>query len=136
MNSEKDSQFNLTLQNGAQWVESAPVVAVTFGLTREETSSDIYINSLVGGEKSAEAGNIFRNSNETLVIASYTGNTNIFYAHETGTPTNIIGGDTVISSAAAGSSVTLITDNSGFTVSDENAQTVNEVLDALAHKLV
>ncbi|MGM9519864.1 MAG: hypothetical protein ACI3WS_04215, partial [Phascolarctobacterium sp.] len=125
---------NLKLQEGATWTNEIQGAVIEASYYGEYNGSKI--NTLAGGATKEAAGNIFQRDSENITIDNYSGYTNIFYAHDENTPTTMIGGDTIINKAAEGSSVTLITDNSGFTVSEENAQTVNEVLDALAHKLV
>ncbi|MEE0508407.1 autotransporter outer membrane beta-barrel domain-containing protein, partial [Phascolarctobacterium succinatutens] len=89
----------------------------------------------VGGESEAKAGNIFQKDSGNLTIDNYSGNTNIFYAH-TGNgeaAENYAAGDTVIKGAASNSVVSLITDNSGINM--DNADSVSNVLKALAGKL-
>lgn len=68
-----------------------------------------------------------------LVINNYSGNTTIIYAHDKDNPTNILGGDTTIKSASAGSNITLSTDNAGIKMDDKTQ--VSNVLDKLANKL-
>lgn len=68
-----------------------------------------------------------------LVINNYSGNTTIIYAHDKYNPTNILGGDTTIKSASAGSNITLSTDNAGIKMDDKTQ--VSNVLDKLANKL-
>ncbi|WP_304256242.1 autotransporter outer membrane beta-barrel domain-containing protein, partial [Phascolarctobacterium succinatutens] len=70
-----------------------------------------------------------------LTIDNYSGNTNIFYAHEGNgeAAENYKAGDTVIKGAAAGSVVSMITDNTGIAM--DNADSVTNVLNALAGKL-
>ena len=70
-----------------------------------------------------------------MTIDNYSGNTNIFYAH-TGNgeaASDYAAGDTVIKGAAAGSVVSMITDNTG--VAMDNEYSVANVLNALAGKL-
>ena len=119
---------NLWLQNGATWTNEK------WGKT-DRNFQGSYVTNFVGGASDAKAGNIFQNDKKTLTIDKYSGNTNIFYAHTgNGEATdNYAAGDTVINSAAAGSVVSLITDNTG--VSMGNADSVANVLNALAGKL-
>ena len=116
----------MLLANGAQW-------------TNESKGDYNYHNSslkqLVGGEADAKAGNIFQKDSGSLTIDKYSGNTNIFYAH-TGNgeaAENYAAGNTVIKGAAAGSVVSMITDNTG--VAMDNKDSVANVLNALAGKL-
>ena len=116
----------MLLANGAQW-------------TNERKGDYNYHNSslkqLAGGEADAKAGNIFQKDSGSLTIDKYSGNTNIFYAH-TGNgeaAENYAAGNTVIKGAAAGSVVSMITDNTG--VAMDNKDSVANVLNALAGKL-
>ena len=119
---------NLWLQNGATWTNEK------WGKT-DRNFQGSYVTNFVGGASDAKAGNIFQNDKKTLTIGNYSGNTNIFYAHTgNGEATNnYAAGDTVINSAAAGSVVSLITDNTGVAMG--NADNVVNVLNALAGKL-
>ena len=116
----------MLLANGAQWTNESK------GDYGYHGSS---LNQLVGGEADAKAGNIFQKDSGSLTIDKYSGNTNIFYAH-TGNgeaAENYAAGDTVIKGAAAGSVVSMITDNTG--VAMDNKDSVANVLNALAGKL-
>ena len=127
--------INLTLSNGASWTNEK--YGHTYGNEEWEkyrfTGSEIA--SFVGGASDAKAGNIFQKDSNALTIDSYSGNTNIYYAH-TGNgeaAENYAAGDTVIKGAAAGSVVSMITDNTGIAM--DNKDSVNNVLNALAGKL-
>ena len=116
----------MLLANGAQWTNESK------GDYGYHGSS---LNQRVGGEADAKAGNIFQKDSGSLTISNYSGNTNIFYAH-TGNgeaAENYAAGDTVIKGAAAGSVVSMITDNTG--VAMDNKDSVANVLNALAGKL-
>ena len=136
---EKDAglsgSMNLTLTNGASWTNEK--YGYTYGDSEWEkykfTGSEIA--DFVGGASDAKAGNIFQKDANSLTIDNYSGNTNIFYAH-TGNgeaAENYAAGDTVIKHAAAGSVVSMITDNTGIAM--DNQTSVNNVLNALAGKL-
>ena len=136
---EKDAglsgSMNLTLANGASWNNEK--YGYVYGDSEWEkykfTGSEIA--DFVGGASEAKAGNIFQKDANSLTIDNYSGNTNIFYAH-TGNgeaAENYAAGDTVIKHAAAGSVVSMITDNTGIAM--DNKDSVNNVLNALAGKL-
>ena len=116
----------MLLANGAQWTNESK------GDYGYHGSS---LKQLAGGEADAKAGNIFQKDSSSLTIDSYSGNTNIFYAHEGNgeAAENYAAGDTVIKGAAAGSVVSMITDNTG--VAMDNKDSVANVLNALAGKL-
>ena len=124
---EKDGKINLYLAKGT-WTNER------FGAVKEGfTGSKLHI--LAGGASEAAAGSIFQNDSNKLTIDNYSGNTNIYYAH-TGNgeaAENYAAGDTVIKHAEKDSVVSLITDNNG--VSMDNADSVANVLNALAGKL-
>ena len=119
---------NLYLANGATWNNEA------WGKTNAAFDGS-HVAKLAGGASEAKAGNIFQKDSRNLTIDSYSGNTNIFYAHEgNGEATeNYKAGDTIITSAAAGSVVNLITDNTG--IKTDNDVSVANALNALAGKL-
>ena len=119
---------NLYLANGATWNNEA------WGKTNAAFDGS-HVTKLAGGASEAAAGNIFQKDSNKLTIDNYSGNTNIFYAH-TGNgenASNYAAGDTIIKSAAAGSAVSLITDNTG--ISMDNDASVANVLNTLAGKL-
>ena len=127
--------MNLTLTNGASWTNEK------YGYTYGDGESDKYkftgseIANFVGSASDAKAGNIFQKDSNSLTIDSYSGNTNIFYAH-TGNgeaASDYAAGDTVIKHAEKDSVVSLITDNTG--VAMDNKDSVANVLNALAGKL-
>ena len=121
--------FNLWLTDGATWTNEKNGKEVPSGFTGS------HVANFVGGSDAAHAGNIFQNDSNNLTIDSYSGNTNIFYAH-TGNgeaAENYAAGDTVIKHAAEGSAVSMITDNSGIAM--DNEYSVANVLNALAGKL-
>ena len=126
---EKRGNFNLWLTDGASWTNQVTGKSVPSGFAGS------HVTNFVGGADEAHAGNIFQNDSKSLTIDKYSGNTNIFYAHEGNgeAAENYKAGDTVIKSAATGSAVSLITDNKG--VSMDNKDSVANVLNALAGKL-
>ena len=121
--------FNLWLADGASWTNEKNGKEVPSGFTGSR------VTKFTGGSDAAHAGNIFQKDSKNLTIDNYSGNTNIYYAH-TGNgeaADDYKAGDTIIRSAAEGSVVSLITDNSG--VAMDNEYSVANVLNALAGKL-
>lgn len=121
--------FNLWLTDDATWTNEKNGKEVPSGFAGS------HVTKLTGGSDAAHAGNIFQNDKNTLTIDNYSGNTNIFYAH-TGNgeaASDYAAGDTIIKSAAAGSQISLITDNTN--VAMDNEYSVANVLNALAGKL-
>lgn len=71
-------------------------------------------------------------------IQKLSGELNVTYGHNESDPTRIIGGDTVVASAASGSKINLITDSKGLKLDSNRAAAKNQVsetLNQLAHKL-
>ena len=129
-----NSQINMWLQNGASWTNEV------HGSTESDWKGNAIfkgsqVTNFVGGASDAKAGNIFQKDSNSLTIDNYSGNTNIFYAHEGNgeAAENYAAGDTIIKHAAEGSVVSLITDNTGISM-DSDASVAN-VLNALAGKL-
>ena len=129
-----NSQINMWLQNGASWTNEV------HGSTESDWRGNAIfkgsqVTNFVGGASDAKAGNIFQKDSNSLTIDNYSGNTNIFYAHEGDgeAAENYKAGDTIIKHAAEGSVVSLITDNTGISM-DSDASVAN-VLNALAGKL-
>ena len=125
--------INVFLQNGATWNNEK------WGETSKPWGGSGFVGShvakFVGGSDAAHAGNIFQNDANNITIDNYSGNTNIFYAH-TGNgeaASDYAAGDTIIRSAAEGSVVSMITDNSGIAM--DNEYSVANVLNTLAGKL-
>lgn len=121
--------FNLWLTDGATWTNEKNGKEVPSGFAGS------HVTKLTGGSDAAHAGNIFQNDTKKITIDNYSGNTNIYYAH-TGNgeaASDYVAGDTIIRSAAEGSAVSLITDNSGIAM--DNEYSVANVLNALAGKL-
>ena len=121
--------FNLWLTDGATWTNEKNGKEVPSGFTGS------HVTNFTGGSDAAHAGSIFQNDSNNLTIDSYSGNTNIFYAHTDNgeAASDYAAGDTVIKHAAEGSVVSMITDNSGIAM--DNAYSVANVLNALAGKL-
>lgn len=121
--------FNLWLTDGASWTNEKNGKEVPSGFTGS------HVTKLTGGSDAAHAGNIFQNDTKKITIDNYSGYANIYYAHEGNgeAAENYKAGDTIITKAAAGSQVSLITDNTGIAM--DNEYSIANVLNALAGKL-
>ena len=121
--------FNLWLADGASWTNEKNGKEVPSGFTGSR------VTKFTGGSNAAHAGNIFQNDTKKITIDNYSGYANIYYAHEGNgeAAENYKAGDTIITKAAAGSQISLITDNSGIEM--DNEYSVANVLNALAGKL-
>ena len=121
--------FNLWLTDGATWTNEKNGKEVPSGFAGS------HVTNFTGGSDAAHAGNIFPNDTKKITIDNYSGYTNIYYAHEGNgeAAENYKAGDTIIKKAAAGSQISLITDNTGIAMDNEHS--VANVLNALAGKL-
>lgn len=121
--------FNLWLTDGATWTNEKNGKEVPSGFTGS------HVTNFTGGSDVAHAGNIFQNDTKKITIDNYSGYANIYYAHEGNgeAAENYKAGDTIIKKAAAGSQVSLITDNTGIAM--DNEYSIANVLNALAGKL-
>ena len=143
-NAEDDvfrGEINLWLQNGATWtnelygVTGNPYSGLKF--SGNEGDKAVYdgsrINKLVGGSTADKAGVIFQKDSNPLTIDNYSGNVKVFYTHtnDGDEVTDYVGGDIKIKEAAAGSAITLITDNEGIAKVSKADGTLN----VLASKL-
>ena len=121
--------FNLWLTDGAIWTNEKNGKEVPDGFAGS------HVTNFTGGNDAAHAGNIFQNDTKKITIDNYSGYANIYYAHEGNgeAAENYKAGDTIITKAAAGSQVSLITDNTGIAM--DNEYSIANVLNALAGKL-
>lgn len=137
-------EVNVWLSNGAQWTHEATSRVDGLDYSHMPAYSKpsydnfdgvSYVNKLVGGQKSANSGFIYQNSDVKLNIANYSGYNTIVYKHNNKgmEKADFIGGDVTIQHAGAGANVTLATDNAKINLKDDKE--VEAVLNALASKL-
>lgn len=137
-------EVNVWLSNGAQWTHEATSRVDGLDYSNMPAYSKpsydnfdgvSYVNKLVGGQKSANSGFIYQNSDVKLNIANYSGYNTIVYKHNNKgmEKSDFIGGDTIIKHAEGGSNITLATGNNGINLSDGDE--VAAVLNSLASKL-
>ncbi len=115
----KAGRFDLWLQNGAVWnneIYGRTEMPVAFTGSR--------VTHLTGGAVGKE-GVIFQKDAKPVTIDSYSGSSMVLYGHDAAAPASIIGGDIVVKSAAAGSRMTLRTDNTG--IDTQNATLVQDL---------
>ena len=127
-----DSYLNGSITQGIGGGDA--YVLMSQGASWKSGSSGSSLQSFAGGGTEAETGYIFRNAGGNLNLGQYSGFTTVFYDHSgDGTDaSSYVGGDTVITSAAKGSGITLLTDK----VNADNKDTLAKALNALASKLV
>lgn len=137
-------EVNVWLSNGAQWTHEATSRVDGLDYSHMPAYSKpsydnfdgvSYVNKLVGGQKSANSGFIYQNSDVKLNIANYSGYNTIVYKHNNKgmEKSDFIGGDVTIQHANAGANVTMATDNKNIDL--KNGDEVEAVLNALASKL-
>lgn len=137
-------EVNVWLSNGAQWTHEATSRVDGLDYSHMPAYSKpsydnfdgvSYVNKLVGGQKSANSGFIYQNSDVKLNIANYSGYNTIVYKHNNKgmEKADFIGGDVTIQHANAGANVTLATDNKNIDI--KNGDEIEAVLNALASKL-
>ena len=137
-------EVNVWLSNGAQWTHEATSRVDGLDYSNMPAYSKpsydnfdgvSYVNKLVGGQKSANSGFIYQNSDVKLNIANYSGYNTIVYKHNNKgmEKADFIGGDVTIQHANAGANVTLATGNNNIDL--KNGDEVEAVLNALASKL-
>ena len=138
-----NGSMNLYLANGGTWDNQQTVKESVFNGSR--------ISKLTGGSDADHAGVIFQNDSKPVTVDNYSGNTTVIYKHSIVDDTartnhalygdkaaSVTGGDFKVTSAAAGSAITLLTDANGVDTdstvyTDKNL--VSDVLDKLANKL-
>ena len=137
-------EVNVWLSNGAQWTHEATSRVDGLDYSHMPAYSKpsydnfdgvSYVNRLVGGQKSANSGFIYQNSDVKLNIANYSGYNTIVYKHNNKgmEKADFIGGDVTIQHANAGANVTMATDNKNIDL--KNGDEVEALLNALASKL-
>ena len=137
-------EVNVWLSNGAQWTHEATSRVDGLDYSHMPAYSKpsydnfdgvSYVNKLVGGQKSANSGFIYQNSDVKLNFANYSGYNTIVYKHNNKgmEKADFIGGDVTIQHVNAGANVTLATDNKNIDI--KNGDEVEAVLNALASKL-
>lgn len=128
--------FLLYLENGATWnnEQHGTLDSADLGAKASDFKGS-HVSMLTGGESADKAGHIFQNDSKAITADYYSGYTDVYYAHtgDGSTTDKYEGGDTIISSAAEGSGISLITNNEGIDLADGNQ--VKAALNALAGKL-
>lgn len=112
---------NLMLMNGATW----------------KNTGDSHVGQLVSGITRSVGGVIdMTGDSGNIQIDKFRGNASILYKHDANDLTKVSGGDVTVTSAEAGSRITLITDRDG--ISDDGLrekETVSSLFQAMANKL-
>ena len=150
--SGKHGDVNLWLTDGAVWTSKASGQLNSDNSRAKDYEKYSYLTTLHGGSTTDKAGIIdMTQGTRGISVGNYSGNTLVVYKHEITDDTsrahadlygnkaaNVIGGSFKITDAAAGSTITLVTDSTGVSTTstsytDKNL--VNDLLDKLANKL-
>ena len=130
-------ETDLWLSNGAVWKNHAygKTTQSDYGYGGNAFDGSVVTN-FQGGKTQEKAGHIFQLDDNDLTIGNYSGFTNIYFVHNNDGSSidDYDVGDVIIQKAAAGSSVTLITDQTGLADGFDDAKAL-QVLQALAGKL-
>ena len=121
-----------TLTNGSTWTGASTSDAFTMSLnnstwvnTGASTFAKYKGTNGVIDMTNAKSGNV--------TIAEYSGSSTVIYKHDETDPTSVSGGKFTVTKAITGSTVTLMTDNKGVDMTDEDS--IYNALNALANKL-
>ena len=122
-----NGRVDMILSDGALWTNKLTSTMNGFAGST--------VNQLVGGATADKAGYILQSDSNRLNVNNYSGHTVIVYEHtgDGSDASHFAAGDTHIKKAAAGSSITMSTDNNGINTNDQ--ELVNKVLNNLAGKL-
>ena len=129
---EDERPVNLYLSDGGIW-ENRQTAKDQYGLFAGSR-----VTKVAGGTTPAKAGVIAQKDSNPITIDHYSGHTILVYDHEASSPATMIGGDTIIANAEAGSGITMRTNSRGLDINSGKAKDknlVNATLNALANKL-
>lgn len=141
--SQSDGQLDMILDGedslwtGAMdWTGGANSLMLMNGATWKNTG-DSHVGQLVSGITRSVGGVIdMTGDSGNIQLDKFSGNASILYKHDANDLTNVHGGDVTVTSAEAGSRITLITDRDG--ISDDGLrekETVSSLFQAMANKL-
>lgn len=141
--SQSDGQLDMNLDGedsiwtGAMdWTGGSNSLMLMNGATWKNTG-DSHVGQLVSGITRSVGGVIdMTGDSGNIQIDKFRGNASILYRHDANDLTNVYGGDVTVTSAEAGSRITLITDRDG--ISDDGLrekETVSSLFQAMANKL-
>lgn len=141
--SQSDGQLDMNLDGedsiwtGAMdWTGGSNSLMLMNGATWKNTG-DSHVGQLVSGITRSVGGVIdMTGDSGNIQIDKFSGNASILYKHDANDLTKVYGGDVTVTSAEAGSRITLITDRDG--ISDDGLrekETVSSLFQAMANKL-
>lgn len=141
--SQSDGQLDMILDGedslwtGAMdWTGGANSLMLMNGATWKNTG-DSHVGQLVSGITRSVGGVIdMTGDSGNIQLDKFSGNASILYKHDANDLTKVYGGDVTVTSAEAGSRITLITDRDG--ISDDGLrekETVSSLFQAMANKL-
>lgn len=141
--SQSDGQLDMNLDGedsiwtGAMdWTGGSNSLMLTNGATWKNTG-DSHVGQLVSGITRSVGGVIdMTGDSGNIQIDKFSGNASILYKHDANDLTKVYGGDVTVTSAEAGSRITLITDRDGITDDGlREKETVSSLFQAMANKL-
>ena len=141
--SQSDGQLDMNLDGedsiwtGAMdWTGGSNSLMLMNGATWKNTG-DSHVGQLVSGITRSVGGVIdMTGDSGNIQLDKFSGNASILYKHDANDLTKVYGGDVTVTSAEAGSRITLITDRDG--ISDDGLrekETVSSLFQAMANKL-
>lgn len=141
--SQSDGQLDMNLDGedsiwtGAMdWTGGSNSLMLMNGATWKNTG-DSHVGQLVSGITRSVGGVIdMTGDSGNIQIDKFSGNASILYKHDANDLTKVSGGDVTVTSAEAGSRITLITDRDG--ISDDGLrekETVSSLFQTMANKL-
>lgn len=141
--SQSDGQLDMNLDGedsiwtGAMdWTGGSNSLMLTNGATWKNTG-DSHVGQLVSGITRSVGGVIdMTGDSGNIQLDKFSGNASILYKHDANDLTKVYGGDVTVTSAEAGSRITLITDRDGITDDGlREKETVSSLFHAMANKL-
>ena len=141
--SQSDGQLDMNLDGedsiwtGAMdWTGGSNSLMLTNGATWKNTG-DSHVGQLVSGITRSVGGVIdMTGDSGNIQLDKFSGNASILYKHDANDLTKVYGGDVTVTSAEAGSRITLITDRDGITDDGlREKETISSLFQAMANKL-
>ena len=128
---EKPGEFHLWLKDKSLWTNEI------MGSV-DPSWKGSHVTFLQGGEFEDARGGIVQKDLNDITIDRYAGYVTVIYEHDKDNPVKIIGGNTIITKADSGASITLRTSSKGLNMNskeEKDKKLIDDVLNALANKL-
>ena len=128
---EKPGEFHLWLKDKSLWTNEI------MGSV-DSSWKGSHVTFLQGGGFEEARGGIVQKDLNDITIDRYAGYVTVIYEHDKDNPVKIIGGNTIITKADSGASITLRTSSKGLNMNskeEKDKKLIDDVLNALANKL-